>query len=73
MSNREEAIEDGANALRDLLSALDMLGQCEGNKAKLELAEIAVERFLILQELCDAHSFTIAVGIDVASDDLIHA
>jgi len=70
---REEGIEEGAAVLRDLLATLDLLSQCNGNKAKLELSQIACEHYLDLHDLCKQHRFTIAVGIDIPDDDLIHA
>lgn len=73
MTERDDAIEEGASALRDLLQVLDMLANCSGNKAKLELAELAAIRYLDLQELCESHQFTIAVGVDVSSEEIIRA
>lgn len=73
MTDRENAMEVGAVALRDLLATLEMMGQCQGNKAKLDLAEIAIARFQELHELCESYRFSIAVGVDVISENIVQA
>ena len=73
MSDRDEAINDGAHALQALLSTLEMLCECQGNKAKLEFMEVIIDQFLELQELCEMHRFTLAVGVDIDQDQMIHA
>lgn len=73
MSDRDDAINEGAHALQALLSTLEMLCECQGNKAKLELSELCIDRFLELQELCEMHRFTLAVGVDIEQDQMIHA
>ena len=70
---RDDAMEQGAVALRDLLATLEMMTQCQGNKARLDLAEIACLRFLELHQLCETHRFSIAVGVSTPDDDLIQA
>jgi len=64
MNEREQAIDAGALALKDLLATLEMLSEVQGNKNKLELIEIVIDRFQEFQMLCDEYHFTLAVGVD---------
>jgi hypothetical protein len=64
MSEREDAINTGAIVLKDLLSTLEMLSECQGNKNKLDLVEIIIDRFQEFQMLCSEYNFTLAVGVD---------
>lgn len=57
-----DAVDDAANCLSDLLEALDMLSNCEGNKAKLELADVAISYFAELQQLCSTCKLMVLVG-----------
>ena len=69
----DDAIDEGATALRALFHTLDMLAHCQGNKAKLELAVVAVDRYLELQELCDQYRFTVAVGVTLSDLEQVYA